>query len=383
MAMHFRFEPLSLPREAELLRQEVRKFLAEALGETPAYSKASTWVGFDAKFSQCIGARGWIGMTWPKKYGGGERSALERYVMLEEMLAAGAPVAAHWFADRQSGPLLLRYGSEEQRRELLPRIARGELYFAVGMSEPNVGSDVASVRTRAKPIDGGWMLNGTKVWSTYAHRSHYMIALVRTSGETEDRHAGLSQVLIDLSAAGVTIRPIKDITGGEHFNEVVFEDVRLPQSAVIGKEGDGWNQVMAELAYERSGPERYLSSLQSLIQMIAAANEGRNGERLRVAIGRGVAHVAVLRQMSLSIASQLQAGHAPNLEAALVKDLGTSFEQSLPETLHEVLGFEPMPLGSEAERVHALLLQLAPCFSLRGGTREILRGIIARGLGLR
>ena len=262
-------------------------------------------------------------------------------------------------------------------------MARGELYFAIGMSEPNVGSDVASVRTQAKPIAGGWVLNGTKIWTTNAHRSHYMIALVRTSGETKDRHAGLSQVLIDLSARGVTIRPIKDITGGEHFNEVVFEDVRLPQSAVIGKERDGWNQVIAELAYERSGPERYLSSLQSLMQMIAAANEGRNGESLRVAIGRCIAHVAVLRQMSLSVAGQLQAGHAPNLEAAVVKDLGTSFEQSLPETLHQVLGLEPMPLGSEAERVHAYLLQLAPCFSLRGGTREILRGIIARGLGLR
>ena len=109
--MHFRFEPLSLPREAESLREEVRAFLAEALGEMPADRRASTWVGFDAEFSRRIGARGWIGMTWPKRYGGGERSALERYVVLEEMLAAGAPVGAHWIADRQSGPLLLRYGS--------------------------------------------------------------------------------------------------------------------------------------------------------------------------------------------------------------------------------------------------------------------------------
>jgi len=262
-------------------------------------------------------------------------------------------------------------------------MAKGEVYFAVGMSEPNVGSDVASVRSRAKPADGGWVLNGAKIWSTFAHLSHYMIALVRTSGEAKDRHAGLSQVLIDLSAPGVTVRPITDITGGEHFNEVIFEDVRLPASAVIGREGDGWNQVMAELAYERSGPERYLSSLQALIQMVTVAAEGHGGDRLRVAIGKAMAHVAVLRQMSLSIAGQLQAGHAPNLEASLVKDLGTSFEQSLPEMLHDVLGLEPSLSGGDAERVHANLLQLAPCFSLRGGTREILRGIIARGLGLR
>lgn len=381
--MNFRFEPLSLPPEAENLRCEVREFLTEALRGMPVERRADTWTGFDATFSKALGARGWIGMTWPKQFGGGERSALERYVMLEEVLAAGAPVAAHWFADRQSGPLLLRYGTEEQRRELLPGMAKGEVYFAVGMSEPNVGSDVASVRSRAKPADGGWVLNGAKIWSTFAHLSHYMIALVRTSGEAKDRHAGLSQVLIDLSAPGVTVRPITDITGGEHFNEVIFEDVRLPASAVIGKEGDGWNQVMAELAYERSGPERYLSSLQTLIQMVTVAAEGHGGDRLRVAIGKAMAHVAVLRQMSLSIAGQLQAGHAPNLEASLVKDLGTSFEQSLPETLHDVLGLEPSLSGGDAERVHANLLQLAPCFSLRGGTREILRGIIARGLGLR
>jgi len=380
--MSFSFKSLSLPEETEPLRREVRAFLATELSAFTPEQRTATWDGFDAGFSRAIGARGWIGMTWPKTYGGGARTALERYVVIEEMLAAGAPVAAHWFADRQSGPLLLRYGSEEQRRELLPRMARGELYFAVGMSEPNVGSDVASVRTRARQTDDGWVLNGTKIWSTNAHRCHYMVALVRTSGEPSDRHAGLSQILIDLAAPGVTVRPIRDMAGREHFNEVVFDDVRLPPSALVGKEGDGWNQVMAELAFERSGPERYLSSLQCLIQMIDAAADNPDA-RLMVAIGRAVAHLAVLRQMSLSVAGQLQAGHAPNLEAALVKDLGTSFEQSLPEILHDVLGVEPRADGSDIEKVQARLLQLVPCFSLRGGTREILRGIIARGLGLR
>jgi alkylation response protein AidB-like acyl-CoA dehydrogenase len=381
--MPFKFEPLSLPEEAEHLRRSVRSFLAERLADFTAEQRTATWDGFDPEFSRAVGARGWIGMTWPRAYGGGERSALERYVVIEEMLAAGAPVAAHWFADRQSGPLLLRYGSEAQRRELLPRMARGELHFAIGMSEPDVGSDVASVRTRARPTAGGWVVNGTKIWTTNAHRAHYMVALVRTSKETADRHAGLSQVLIDLSAPGVTVRPIKDMAGRAHFNEVSFEDVALPASALIGNEGDGWKQVMAELAYERSGPERYLSSLQCLILMIDAAGRAPADDRLAVAIGRAVAHLAVLRQMSLAVAGQLQAGMAPNLEAALVKDLGTTFEQSLTEMVHDVLAIAPSPDGTEAERVLARLMQLAPCFSLRGGTREILRGIIARGLGLR
>jgi alkylation response protein AidB-like acyl-CoA dehydrogenase len=377
--MQFCFPPTTLPPETKALRTEVRAFLDEALDGVSAAERSATWDGFDPDFTRAVGARGWIGMTWPKAYGGHERTALERYVMLEEMLAAGAPVAAHWFADRQSGPQLLRYGSEEQRRELLPRIVRGEIYFAVGISEPDTGSDAASVRARAKPVDRGWVLNGTKIWSTNAHRCHYMIALVRTSGEQSDRHHGLSQVLIDLASPGITIRPIRDIAGREHFNEVVFEDVRLPASAVIGKEGEGWSQVMAELAFERSGPERYLSSLQSLIQLI---DHGGDSERAMVAIGRAVAHLATLRQMSKSIAVQLQAGHAPNLEAALVKDLGTTFEQSLPNILHEILGPEPNEEGTEIEKVQARLLQLAPCFSLRGGTREILRGIIAKGLDL-
>ena len=377
--MQFFFPPTTLPPETKALRTEVRAFLDEALDGVSVAERAATWDGFDPDFTRAVGARGWIGMTWPKAYGGHERTALERYAMLEEMLAAGAPVAAHWFADRQSGPQLLRYGSEEQRRELLPRIVRGEIYFAVGISEPDTGSDAASVRARAKRVDRGWVLNGTKIWSTNAHRCHYMIALVRTSGEQSDRHRGLSQVLIDLASPGITIRPIRDIAGREHFNEVVFEDVRLPASAVIGKEGEGWSQVMAELAFERSGPERYLSSLQSLIQLI---DHGGDSERSMVAIGRAVAHLATLRQMSKSIAVQLQAGHAPNLEAALVKDLGTTFEQSLPNILHEILGPEPNEEGTELEKVQARLLQLAPCFSLRGGTREILRGIIAKGLDL-
>ncbi len=382
--MFFHFNPVTLPPSTNTLREEVRTFLAEKLPNRLPVQRAESWDGFDAEFSREVGARGWIGMTWPKAYGGQERSFLERYVVLEEMLAAGAPVTAHWFADRQSGPLILRYGNDDQRRDLLPRMAAGELYFSVGMSEPDAGSDVAAVRTRARPVADGWILNGAKIWSTNAHRSNYMIALVRTSGEAEDRHAGLSQILIDLSSKGVTIRPIRDMAGREHFNEVFFKDVHLPKSAIIGKEGEGFKQVMAELAFERSGPERYLSSLQSLNQLIEAAKNGRDGERVMAAIGRAVAQIGVLRQMSLSVASRLQAGQSPNLEAALVKDFGTSFEQSLTEIVHDCLGVEADASGtSDLEQVHARLLQMSPCYSLRGGTREILRGIIARGLGLR
>lgn len=372
-----------LPQPAESLRREVREFLAGALAGRGAVARAQSWDGFDPEFSRSIGARGWIGMTWPKRYGGAERSALERYVVIEEMLAAGAPVSAHWFGDRQTGPLLLRYGTEAQRQGILPAIARGELFFCIGMSEPDAGSDVAAIRSRARRVPGGWELSGAKLWTTNAHRAHYMLGLFRTAPETAERHAGLSQFLVDMRSPGVSVRPIPDMAGREHFNEVRFDEAFVPESALVGTQGEGWTQVMAELAYERSGPERYLSSMQLLLELVRAVGPGA-GERARAAVGRAVAHMATLRQMSLAIAAMLGAGANPALEAAIVKDLGTAFEQSLPEVVHELLGVEPdRAADTDLGRVHAAVLELAPCFSLRGGTREVLRGIIARGLGLR
>ena len=378
----FRFDLCTLPPEAEALRGEVREFLRETLGDMPPVKRARSWGGFDREFSRAVAARGWIGMTWPRRYGGHERSALERYVVLEEMLAAGAPVGAHWIADRQSGPLLLRFGTEAQRERFLPAIARGELALAIGMSEPDSGSDLASIRTRAERVDGGYRVNGTKVWTSNVHRADYMIALFRTRVVPEKKHEGLSQFLVDPTLPGITIRPIIELSGAHHFNEVVFQDAFVPEDMRVGEEGAGWKQVGAELAFERSGPERYLSCLALLVELIRAA-PADPGERMAVAIGRLVAHLATLRQMSLAVAGMLERGENPNLEAALVKDLGTNFEQEIPEIVHALLGVEPTASGSDLQQVLAYLMQHAPSFSLRGGTREILRGIIARGLGLR
>lgn len=377
------FEPCRMPPRAEALREEVRAFLREALEGWTSARRAHSWDGFDPEFSRKVGARGWIGMTWPKRYGGGEHSALERHAVLEEMLAAGAPVSSHWIADRQSGPLLLRFGSERQRQEILPRIARGELCFCIGMSEPDVGSDVAGIRARARKVDDGWVLTGTKLWTTNAHRAHYMIGLFRTAGDPADRHAGLSQFLIGMARPGITVRPVPDLTGEEHFNEVVFDDALLPPDSLIGREGEGWGQVMAELALERSGPERFLSSIQALIELIRAV-AARPSEEGAAVVGRLVAQLVTLRQMSLSVAAMMEAQGDPALEACLVKDLGTGFEQSLPEAVQTLLGLELDPgAGSDLQRTMAHLVRMAPAYSLRGGTREILRGIVARGLGLR
>ncbi|MFC7610889.1 acyl-CoA dehydrogenase family protein [Teichococcus aestuarii] len=203
--------PLSaIPAEDEALRPAIRAFLAEQVPQIPPERRARSWMGFDAGFSRALGGQGWLGLTFPEEYGGAGRGPFARYVLVEELLAAGAPVSAHWIADRQSGPLILRFGTEAQRRFHLPRICRGESFFCIGMSEPDTGSDLASVSTRAVREAGGWRLNGAKIWTTNAHHSHYMIALVRSSGTAQDRHKGLSQFIIDLSLPGVRISPIRD-----------------------------------------------------------------------------------------------------------------------------------------------------------------------------
>ena len=379
----FNFTLGELPLEAQKVREEIRDFLTRELSGRSASKRALSWGGFDREFSRKLGEAGFIGMTWPKKYGGHERTALERYVVLEESLAAGAPTSAHWVADRQSGPLLLRFGTEEQRQRFLPRIARGELAFAIGMSEPDSGSDLASIRTRAERVEGGYRVNGTKIWTSNAHLSDYAIALFRTKVVPDKKHEGLSQFLVDLKSEGISIRPIIDLAGGHHFNEVHFQNCFVPDDMLVGKEGDGWKQVTTELAFERSGPERYLSSFALLLELIREVSKDP-GERAAATVGRLVAHLATLRQMSLSVALMLQAGENPNLEAAVVKDVGTTFEQEVPEVVHALLGLEPtIDSGSDLQQVLGFLMQRAPSFSLRGGTREILRGIIARGLGLR
>jgi alkylation response protein AidB-like acyl-CoA dehydrogenase len=381
----FKFDPVTLPAGTAAFRKEIRQFLARELPQVPAERRANCWAVFDAEFSRKLGARGWIGMVWPKRYGGHERSALERYVLLEELLAAGAPVGAHWIGDRQSGPNLLRYGSEQLRQKYLPGMARGEILCCIGMSEPGAGSDLAAVRSRAeKTADGRWRINGQKIWTSNAQHSQLMIALLRTGAlDEKNRHAGLSQFVLELNTPGIRIQPIVDLVGHPGFNEVFFDDVIVGPDCLLGTEGEGWQQVTSELSLERSGPERYLSSFVLFVELVRLA--GRvDSEALRHAVGRLSAELWTLRQMSLSVAGQLAAGEDPMLAAAIVKDLGNTFEQSLPPLVQSLVD-EGIRLEDDSDlaRTLALLLQTAPSFSLRGGTREIMRGIVARGLGLR
>jgi len=372
--------PIPWPDSAAALRETVRGLVAGYSGDPDPVRRANSWAVADPAFSRLLGEAGLIGMTWPKDYGGHERSSLERYVVLEELLAAGAPVGAHWLADRQHGGMLLRYGQEEERRRWIPGMARGEVYSCIGLSEPNAGSDLASVRTTARRKGDRWVIEGQKVWTTGAHFAHVMIALVRSEAGSE-RNAGLSQFVIPMDARGVTIKPIIDLIGGHDFNEVFFDSVELPEAALVGEEGQGWRQATAELSLERSGPERYLSSTALLIELIRHVGPHASTD-LRDLIGRLTAELWTLRMMSASVAARLAAGEDPALEATIVKDLGNSFEQAMPVLVQAGLELD-FAGDTPIARLCALLLQVSPSFSLRGGTSEILKGIIARGLGLR
>ena len=386
MTADLRFDPIRLPPECAALRAEVRAFLADEIaagtfdphqpGHTDAYNRA---------FSRRVGAKGWIGMTWPKRYGGHERSQLERYVVTEEFRAANAPAHLHFVADRQSGPILLKYAAEHIKSDILPRICRGELCFVIGMSEPGSGSDLFAAKTKATKVDGGWRITGSKIWTTSAQVADYMLGLFRTSPPTkENRRHGLTQFLVDMKTPGIKVNPIYQMTGKAGFNEVVFDEAFVPNDHVMGEIDGAWKQATSELAYERSGPERFLDTFHVLLELIRALGpepDLRGAEGL----GRLVAQLHTLRRMSVSVAGMLQAGKEPLVEGSIVKDLGTVWEQKLPGRVRDLAAFLEPEIMNRAtlDDQLAFATTIAPKLTIQGGTTEILRGIIARGLGLR
>ncbi|WP_342560349.1 acyl-CoA dehydrogenase family protein [Psychrobacillus sp. FSL W7-1457] len=368
--------------EQMAFRQEVRAYLEQEKLDGAFETHSDSWLsGYSAEFSQKLGKKGWVGITFPKEYGGQARSSIDRYIITEELLAIGAPVASHWFADRQSGPLILKFGTEQQKEFFIPKIVRGECFFSIGLSEPNSGSDLASLKTTATKVDGGWVVNGMKTWTSGAHHSHYMITLCRTAPQdVNNRHGGMSQLIIDLKSEGVTVRPIQFLTGEHHFNEVFLESVFVPDDRLIGQEGNGWAQGLTELSFERSGPERILSTFPLLNEAMKLLKV-KGDQRGLIDVAKLVSRMWSLRNMSMGIAAMLEEGKDVNLAAALVKDLGNSFEQSVAEVIRLLL--PTMPSKQEADHYSRLLAESilhGPGFTLRGGTTEILRGIVAKGV---
>ncbi|OBJ22533.1 acyl-CoA dehydrogenase family protein [Mycobacterium colombiense] len=369
---------------AELqLREQVRVFLAETLPWGTFEPGLGMGAEVNPQFSAALGERGWIGMAIPARYGGHDATAVDRFLVVEELLRWGAPVGHHWVADRQIAQVLLRYGTEEQKRWLLPRICRGELCFCIGMSEPDAGSDLASVRTKGVRDTDGWRVSGVKVWTSNAMRADFMIALCRT-GDGE-RHAGLSRFLIDMRSPGVTVTPIPFLNGStEHFAEVLLDGVLVSDEMVIGEIGQGWAQNADELAFERSGPDRWISTflvVQEFIREHPDLAASPEGSRL---IGELAAQYWVLRRLSLTVARAIDAGDTPAAEAALIKEMGTRFEQDVVRALRDLLDRELVcalePAPSLFERLLRRAALDAPSFTIRGGTTEVLRSVAAKGL---
>lgn len=372
--------PSSSLSSAELaLRDEVRAFMAEYRARGHRVQ-----LGINAEpsieFSKEIAARGWVGMSVPTEYGGHGRTAVDRFIVVEEMLAAGAPISAHWVGDRQTAQMLLKFGTEEQKRRFLPAIVSSEVFFCLGMSEPGSGSDLASVRTRATKTEGGWILNGQKVWTSGAQYADFAVTLCRTEPLGERKHVGLSQLIVDLKASGVTVVPIRLLNGAHHFNEVFFDDVFVPDEMLLGNAGDGWRQVTSELAHERSGPDRFLSVM-PIVQLLYDRCKHQDLDRAtRGELGALFARYMTFRTMSLSIARRLDEGELPAVEAALVKDMGTQFENDAISVIRKLVNRQVDPLTDEFEALLADAIVTAPTFTLRGGTNEVLRTVIAKSL---
>ncbi len=381
--MDFRFTA-----EQEAFRQDVQTFLETALVEPPEQPEDGWIVGYDREFSKKVGAQGWIGLTWPKEHGGQGRSYLDRLILTEEFLKRGAPVASHWLADRQIGPSVLHYGTPEQKEALLPGIMSGELCVCIGMSEPGAGSDLAGLQTKAEEDGDDFIVTGQKIWTSFAHVAEYCYLVARTNQEVP-KHKGISEFIVDMKTPGITVKPIIDITGEHHFNEVFFDQVRVPKSAIVGEKDRGWYQIASQLDYERSGIERLMSNYLLLEAMQAYAKE--TGENKRETVRHRLAQLYIEFTMGkflvYRVAWQLTQGIIPNAESAAAKAFCTEYEQRLAQAASELMGMHSLLMpDSPQARFHGRIARAylyAPAYTIQGGTSAILRNIIAmRGLGL-
>jgi alkylation response protein AidB-like acyl-CoA dehydrogenase len=384
--MNFAFTP-----EQEEFRQEIQAFLEKELPPGTDRIQEDRWVnGFSPEFSRKVAQKGWIGLTWPKEYGGQERSYVDRLILTEEMLRYGAPVNAHWFADRQMGPAILAHGTEEQKQEFLPGIIQGEIVFSIGQSEPEAGSDLVSVKTRAEEKDDHFLINGQKVWTSGAHEAHYMYMIARTDPEAK-KHKGISEIIVDLKLPGITINPLKDLTGGVHLNEVFLDNVKVPKKYLVGEKNRGWYQIMSQLDYERSGIERLMSNYPLLRDIASWVKEASLPQSVKAKIRQQLAALEIESEVGkllcYRIAWMLSTGVVPNYETAMTKFYCTEFEQRVANAATKILGLygQLMP-GSKAVPLSGrapMNFLYSPAYTLQGGTSQIMRTIVAtRGLGL-
>jgi len=374
--MRFKFTP-----EQEAFRQELRDFLRV---EVPRVQQQD---GFSKEFSKKLAAKGWIGLAWPREYGGQGLGPIEQMIYTEEMILHDAPRGYHFVAERQVGPSIIRHGTEEQKREWIPKIINADVSFALGLSEPNAGSDLANVQTRAERDGDEYVVNGQKIWTSNAHLCDHIWLVVRTDPNAP-KPRGISCLIADLRAPGVTIQPLYDMTGGHHFNQVFFENVRVPVSRRVGEENQGWYILAEHLDFERSGIERLVELERHFWDVVELARrrakEGELPPALRHRIAELAIELEVGRLLSYRVAWLQSTGRVPNAEASMAKVFGTEWSQRVTQAAMNLLqlsgaAWKEGEFGGTAARLylHAVSRTIA------AGTSEIQRNIIAtRGLGL-
>jgi alkylation response protein AidB-like acyl-CoA dehydrogenase len=380
--------------EQEVFRQEVRNFLEDEIQKGAFQPMCDGWIqGFSWDFTKKVAAKGWLGITWPKESGGLGRSPIDRLILTEEMLRYGAPAACHWVAEWQMGRAIYTYGTEEQKREILPNILKGEVCVGLGMSEPGAGSDLASLNIRALEEGDYYIINGQKMWTSCARYMTHIYLVARTD-PSAPKQKGISEFIIDCAVPGITVRPIVDITGIEAWGEIFFDNVHVRKKHLIGEKNRGFYQILKQLDYERSGMEWLMGNYPLFDAIIKFSKETkRNGKLIcedpiirsrlvQLQVGFEVGRMLIYRTTQV-----MGKGEAPNIEAAIAKLFCTTWEQNLASIATDILGlygqlwkeskYAPM-MGMAA---HSFLGSKG--YSLQAGTNEILKGVVAtRGLGM-
>ncbi len=400
---------LAYPPEAEAFRLEVRRFLEENLpegwGEPGRTMTAEERSSFETEWTKRLAEGGFLCASWPAEYGGRGLTLMESVVLHEEFARAGAPMRADFFGDTLVGPTLLRWGSDEQKRFFLPKILAGEISWCQGFSEPDAGSDLASLKTRAELDGDEWVVNGQKVWTSQAQDADYIFLLARTDPEAE-KHAGISYLLVPMHQEGVEVRPISQIDGAAEFNEVFFTDARCPRDSVVGGVNNGWKVAMTTLGFERgtsatTGHRRFSNELEGIVDI--ARRNGKIADPLvRQRLASAWSRVKILEINALrTLTSELKGDGSAATLAATNKMYWSEYHRDVMELAMDILGMESQILtGGEADSGPPLArarqgrpgypvsaLQSDFFFSrsetIWGGTAEIQRNIVAeRVLGL-
>jgi alkylation response protein AidB-like acyl-CoA dehydrogenase len=356
--------------EQQALREQAREVARSAVER---YGRENdSWInGFSKEFAKELSALGWIGLTWPKEFGGQGRPPVDRLIIGEELIAAGAPIAAMWFADRQMGPALIAFGRPDQQEAFLPGILSGDTTWCIGMSEPNAGSDLASLTTSAVRDGDEFVINGQKIWTSFGAVADYVYLICRTSTDGPP-HEGISEVIVPMTSPGIEVRPITDMTTNRHFCEVFFTDVRVPVSNLVGVEGAAFKQTMRQLEHERGGIDRLVSNHALYRMAVERADTTDPIIRQEIAAletGYRVGRILVAREVL---------GQAPKGFSAATKCFCTEHEWRVAEFVSRVFGAEAT-LWSDV--VHGLLY--APGYTIMGGTSNVMRNILGeRVLGL-